>query len=233
MTTPPATLRPRRGRLAGLPLPGLVLLFCSLWAFGILVEDVMTGDPIVQLDRRIAESLHAQATPALTEVFRAVTLLGNAAAVVGVGLVAGAVLVHRRRYADAVLVAAALAGAEALTVAMKLGFERERPFFPDPLATETTFSFPSGHASVSVAVYGALAYLIAARVPSRRTGATVVAAAGVLVLAIGFSRLYLGVHYLSDVLAGFAAGLAWLLLCILAVELRDARSLRPRGSEPE
>jgi membrane-associated phospholipid phosphatase len=109
---------------------------------------------------------------------------------------------------------------------MKLGFRRERPFFADPLATESTFSFPSGHALVSLAVYGAIALLLARRISSHRRGALLLAATAIWVALIGFSRLYLGVHFLSDVLAGFAAGAAWLALLYLALELRSRYTSR-------
>jgi undecaprenyl-diphosphatase len=104
---------------------------------------------------------------------------------------------------------------------MKLGFRRDRPFFPDPLATERTFSFPSGHALVSLAVYGSIALVLARRLSRRHDRIILFAATALLILAIGFSRLYLGVHFLSDVLAGFAAGVAWLALLYVALELRS------------
>lgn len=212
-----------------MPLSGLALLFASLWAFGVLVEDVVTNDPIVAVDERFADWLHAHARPWLTEIFEAVTALGNAVTVVGVSLVAVLLLLRQSRRADALLVSLAVSGAEILTLALKLGFRRERPFFPDPLATESTFSFPSGHATVSAAVFGAVALVVARRLESWRLRVAVFAAAAVLVLLIGFSRLYLGVHFLSDVLAGLTAGLAWLLICTFAIELRGVLP-RARGS---
>lgn len=217
-----------------LPLAGLVILFGSLWAFGVLVEGVATGDPIVRTDRRLADWLHEHATPALTDVFRTVTLLGNAVTLLGVSLAAVAALLWLRAISDVVLMALAPIGAEILTVAMKFGFERERPFFSDPLASERTYSFPSGHASVSMATYGALAFVIARRLRGWWPRVVLLSAALVLVLAIGFSRLYLGVHYLSDVLAGLTAGLSWLILCILTVALYEARQTsRKRASRSE
>lgn len=203
-------------------LVGLMLLFGSLWAFGVLVEDVVTGDPIVRLDARLANWLHEQARPSLTEFFEVVTVLGNAVVVIGLALVSVIVLARRGRRRDALLVAVAVTGAEALTLAMKLGFRRERPFFPDPLSTESTFSFPSGHAMVSVAVYGVLAFVLVRELASWRVRVVVLVSAAALVLLIGFSRLYLGVHYLSDVLAGFTGGLAWLVLCVLAFAGKEA-----------
>jgi undecaprenyl-diphosphatase len=120
-----------------------------------------------------------------------------------------------------------------LSSAMKLGFRRERPFFSDPLATERTYSFPSGHALVSLAVYGSIALVLARRLPTRGERVLLLAGTGALVLAIGFSRLYLGVHFLSDVLAGYAAGAAWLALLYVVLELRGRYTSRYLASTNE
>lgn len=190
-----------------------VLVVGGVWAFGVLVEDLLTGDPLVDVDRRLAGRLHDWATPTLTAAFTAVTTLGSAWVLVPLAVVIGLVLAGRGRRADALLLTLALLGSEGLALLLKAGFERERPFFADPLAVESSFSFPSGHATVSLAVYGALGYIGARRARTRQRRALVLAAAGVLVLLIGASRLYLGVHFLSDVLAGFSAGLVWVVLC--------------------
>ena len=214
-----------RLRAFGLPLLGaLLILFTSLWAFGLLadyVTDNDTGD-----DQQLAEWLRGRATEPLTDVFRAITTLGNFVTLVVVTVIAVAVLWRRRERIDAVLVAAAFLGAQVLSTGMKLGFRRERPFFPDPLATESTFSFPSGHALVSLAVYGSIALVLARRLQRRSDRIVLFGATALLVLAIGFSRLYLGVHFLSDVLAGFAAGAAWLALLYVALELRTRYTSR-------
>jgi undecaprenyl-diphosphatase len=131
-----------------------------------------------------------------------------------------AYLVRRGRRLDAALLAVTLGGAQLLTWILKAIFERPRPSFEDPVATASWFSFPSGHALSSIAVYGALAYLIVGGGRSSQARA-LVAGVAFLVALIGFSRLYLGVHYLTDVLAGYSAGLAWLLL---AIGLLHARS---------
>jgi undecaprenyl-diphosphatase len=122
--------------------------------------------------------------------------------------------------ADLVLLVVAAVGAEVITIGLKQGFQRERPFFPDPLATERTFSFPSGHASVSLAVYGTLGYIAARHLETRRAQVLALVSAAVLVLLIGFSRLYLGVHFLSDVIAGYSIALAWVALCVVLLQLR-------------
>ena len=215
-----------RLRAFGLPLLGaLLVLAVSLWAFGWIVdEQIREGD--TSNDERLAEWLHGRATDPFTDVFRAITTLGNFATLVIVTVIAVTVFWRRRERTDAVFVLFAFLGAQVLSSAMKLGFRRERPFFPDPLATESSFSFPSGHALISLAVYGSIALVLARRLPRRGDRMLLYAAAGLLILAIGFSRLYLGVHFLSDVLAGFAAGAAWLALLYVALEVSSRYTSR-------
>jgi membrane-associated phospholipid phosphatase len=215
-----------RLRAFGLPLLGaLFVLAGSLWAFGLIVDEQIREEE-TRNDERLAEWLHGRATDPLTDVFRAITTLGNFMTLLVVTLIAVGVFWRRRERTDALFVALALLGAQVLSSGMKLGFRRERPFFPDPLATESSFSFPSGHALVSLAVYGSIALVLARRLPSRGARAILLGFAGLLVLAIGFSRMYLGVHFLSDVLAGFAAGAAWLALLYVALELRSRYTSR-------
>jgi membrane-associated phospholipid phosphatase len=214
-----------RLRSVGLPLLGaLGALIASVWAFGLLADNVIEDE--TASDQRLADWLHGRATDPLTDVFHAITFLGNFVTLLAVTLVAVAVLWRRSERTDAFFVALAFIGAQVLSNGMKLGFRRERPFFPDPLATESTFSFPSGHALVSLAVYGAIALVLARHLSSRWHQALLFAGTTVLVLAIGFSRLYLGVHFLSDVLAGFAAGAAWLSLLYVGLLFHDARTGR-------
>ena len=221
-----------RLRAFGLPLlAALLILAASLWAFGAVTEDLVEGS--TANDEQLAQWLHGRATDPLTDVFRAITWLGNVPTLLAVTLLAVGILWRRRERTDAVFVALAFLGAQVLSNGMKLGFQRERPFFPDPLATESTYSFPSGHALVSLAVYGSVALVLAQRLRNRASRILVVATAAALIAAIGFSRLYLGVHFLSDVLAGYAAGVAWLALLYLALEARSRYTSRYRASTNE
>jgi undecaprenyl-diphosphatase len=214
-----------RLRAFGLPLlAALVVLALSLWAFGEIVdEQILEGE--TRTDERLAEWLHGRATDPFTDVFRAITWTGNFLTLLAVTLLAVGVFWRRRERTDAVFIALAFLGAQVLSTGMKLGFRRDRPFFPDPLATESTFSFPSGHALVSLAVYGSIALVLARRLSTRARRAFLLGMTALLVVAIGFSRLYLGVHFLSDVLAGYAAGVAWLAVLYVALELRSRRRL--------
>lgn len=206
---------------------GLLVLAAGGWVFGALAEEVAEDD--TGLDNRIADELHEHATRPLTEFFEAVTTLGNGIVLAGVAAIAAYLLARRRYYAEAVLMVLAYVGAEVLSYSLKLAFRRDRPFFTDPLATVSTYSFPSGHATVSVAVYGALCLVLLRRLTGPARVVCLVAAV-LLVSLIGFSRLYLGVHFLSDVLAGFSVGLAWLALCVVVLDLHHRRRSRLQTS---
>jgi membrane-associated phospholipid phosphatase len=204
---------PDGSRLATLLLATLAA--CTV-AFSTLAAGVAGGE-LVSIDRTVGAWLHTHATGIVTVLLSTVTALGGTQVLLAVTLAAMLSLLLRRRVAHAALMGVALAGGQALNWALKAAFERPRPSFSDPLATATGFSFPSGHAMVSLIVYGALAFVTVASVGSRRAQLLAPISAIGLVLAIGFSRIYLGVHYASDVLAAYSAGLAWLTLCTLTL----------------
>jgi membrane-associated phospholipid phosphatase len=197
----------------GPPILSIAAFLSSVALFGFLAQAYLTRDATVQVDIRLANALNANAVSSATTAFEAVTTLGSTSVLALVAATAVAYLVHRRRGRDAALLVVALAGAQLVTWILKAALERPRPSFDEPVATADWFSFPSGHASNSLALYGALAYVFAGR-SSRPVRAVVLAGLTLLVAAIGFSRVYLGVHYLTDVIAGYSAGLAWLLLVI-------------------
>jgi membrane-associated phospholipid phosphatase len=222
-----------RLRVVGLPLlAALFALAGSLWVFGVLAGDIVEDE--TRNDQRLAAWLHERANDPVTDLMHVVTTLGNFVTLLVVTLIAVTVLWRRDRRTDALFVALAFSGAQVMSSGMKLGFRRDRPFFEDPLATEHTYSFPSGHALVSLAVYGSLALLLARRLSSLRSRVLLFTGTALLVLAIGFSRLYLGVHYLSDVLAGYAVAIAWLSLLYVALEVRSRWwSPTPVGTGPQ
>ena len=213
-------------------LAALIVLTAGAWAFGAVAEEVAEGDT-ARSDQRVADWLHGSATDPFTDVFRAFTWIGNGGFLAVVVLVAALVLWRQGYVRDALFVVFAFVGAEVITFGMKQGFRRQRPFFEDPLATASSFSFPSGHSLVSLAVYGSIAIVIARHTRNRRVAAAVVLVAALWILAIGFSRLYLGVHFLTDVVAGYAAGAAWLALLYLTLEARSRYTSRYRASTNE
>jgi membrane-associated phospholipid phosphatase len=218
----------RRAQELGLTLGGwLLALALSVWAFAAIADEMADGE--TAYDESLANWLHAHSTDSLTEFFKAVTTLGNGIVIAGVSAIAVYLLLRRSHQREALLVVLAFVGAELLSYSLKLGFRRDRPFFTDPLATASTFSFPSGHATVSLAVYGAIGVVLARRLEGRAQLACL-AGAAVLISLIGFSRLYLGVHFLTDVLAGFAAGTAWLAACVVTLHLDERLRLRRQTS---
>lgn len=208
----------------------LVVLFLgSVTAFARVAEDYLTGDPLALWDVRFAVWLHERATGALVDLFHVLTYAGNAA-VLGILVVAvAAALVRRERSVDGLVLAAALGGAVTGNALLKLVFQRPRPEVA--VLDLGTYSFPSGHAAAASATFIVLAYLLA-RGRTRRAAIGLFVAAAALIVLVGFSRLYLGVHYLSDVLAGTFVGLAWASACLLTLltvgEARLARALPRR-----
>jgi membrane protein DedA with SNARE-associated domain/membrane-associated phospholipid phosphatase len=219
------------GQYLGLHLTlGLALAAGFLWLFGALAEDVLTNDPLVRYDRAIAAYLHSLATPPLTTFFLIVTALGSIEAIVLLGVVVSAAFAWRRRWLYLGTWLAAVGGGVVLNQLLKGLFARPRPFFEHPLLVETSYSFPSGHAMESLVVYGMLAYFAVLALKTWRARTAVVFGTALLVLLIGLSRMYLGVHYFSDVLAGYAAGGVWLCALITGAETVRRGKERARAS---
>jgi membrane protein DedA with SNARE-associated domain/membrane-associated phospholipid phosphatase len=207
------------GQYLGLHLTlGLLAAAGCLWLFGGIAEDIVNSDPLVSFDLAVANTLHDLATPALTTFFVFVTALGSLETIALVGLVGAVVFGIRRQWLHLTTWLVAVAGSAGLNQLLKALFERPRPYFEHPLLLETSYSFPSGHAMESLVLYGMLAYFGVLAVRTWRTRTAIVFGATLLVLLIGFSRMYLGVHYFSDVVAGYAAGGVWLSTCITALE---------------
>ena len=154
------------------------------------------------------------------------------AVALAVSAVVCVVLYRRRLLVQAALLPLVLAGAELLNLALKLAFHRPRPEVA--FVTLDTYSFPSGHAMVSTAAYGALAYIAWPYLRSPRQRVLLVVGTLVFVALICFSRLYLGVHYLSDVLGGATGGVFWLSVSVAIVTLWGERlASRFAGSRPD
>ncbi|MCZ7663459.1 MAG: bifunctional DedA family/phosphatase PAP2 family protein [Thermoleophilia bacterium] len=204
---------------------GFAVLFA--WAFAVLLMAVRAQEPITALDRSVALLLQDHALPWLTTVMRVVTFFGGAWWTVGLAVAVAGVLVWRRRWSEGLMLMTASGGSAVLTAALKGLIERPRPGFLEPLIQASGYSFPSGHATAAVALYLPLGLLAAAWVRRWESRVYVLLASGAAMVLVGFSRLYLGVHYLSDVLAGYAVGAFWTTVCVTATTVL-ARALRPR-----
>lgn len=210
---------------------GLVASIISLALFGSLASYIHADqNVVVQFDRGLTGTLYTWATPQSTSFMVTVSLLGNEFLyVLGVGV--GLLLLFRREWLFAAAWIITMLGGQVLMNLLKNYYLRPRPVFDHPLASEKSFAFPSGHAMMSLVAYGMLAYLICTQVKNTRARILIIFAAVLLATLIGISRLYLGVHYPSDVIGGYASGLIWLSVCITATEfVRRIRS-HPRTKE--
>jgi undecaprenyl-diphosphatase len=197
----------------------LLATIAGLAIFSKLADWITDQAAITRFDVRFDDGLHALATPIGLTIARVFSFIGGPGAM-AVLMFAGAIylLVKRQRtFLYGWLIA--FIGGGALDWALKAIFHRARPAFPQAFVHALGFSFPSGHAMGSLIGIGMLAYLIIHSTGGRWADITVGVTAALVVLAVGFSRLYLGAHYPSDVLAGFAAGLVWLAACISAIEV--------------
>jgi membrane-associated phospholipid phosphatase len=188
----------------------LLLLFFGvglpLVAFGALAEDVWSRGGI-GWDVPILRYVHRHSTPANDAVMRFISDIGHLYGVVPMSVVIVVAQLVARRRGNALFFAVAVAGAGMLNQAAKLSFRRTRPDLWESVAPERTYSFPSGHAMGSMAFVAALAVLAW---PTRWRWWAILLG-GIFTLLVGFSRVYLGVHYPSDVVAGWSASLAWVL----------------------
>ena len=203
------------GRYAGLPLTLLVSATLYIAALlGGLVEELLEADELIRFDEAINQWIGALRTDAMIAVFVWITDLGGSSTLVAVALVTtGLLWAHGRTHAIAPLWLTIL-GSQLTTTAGKYALVRQRPEFVTEIAAITP-SFPSGHATSAMAVYGFLAYILAKDLTTTRQRFEVVYWTAVLIGLIGFSRMLLGVHYASDVAAGFLVGSFWLLLGFL------------------
>ena len=197
---------------------GFVVLLGAASGFAEIAEEIGQGGEVSRFDEAFSAALAASVAPATRDVFAALTRLGDTSTIAGLGVLVAAVLVIRGRRRLAFGWAIALAGNGLLNETLKHVFERVRPVHASGVAAAEGWSFPSGHSSGAVVAYGLLAYVLIRALPSRWHLAVVLTAVA-LAFTIGSSRVFLRVHFPSDVVAGFLSGSAWLAVCIVGFEL--------------
>jgi undecaprenyl-diphosphatase len=210
----------------------LVLLVAgALWAFVGIAGEVREGETAA-FDRWLLLALRDPADPAnplgplwLREVGRDLTALGGVAVLTLLTVAVAAWLALRRLWGATWLLLASVGGGIVVSTLLKLAFERARPDLVPHGSHVSSASFPSGHSMMAAVVYLTLGVLLARVEPRRRTKAYVLSVAVILTLLVGVSRVYLGVHWPTDVLAGWSIGAGWALLCWLV-----ARWLQRRGA---
>lgn len=210
----------------------LVIVGCG-WVFVEVLDEVLEGEP-EEFDGWVAGLLEGDAGPGsrvgpgwLVTAAGDLTALGSAAVLGVVVALAVGWFALRRSWGRALLVLAASAGGQALSSLLKLVFGRERPDEAGRLAAVSTASFPSGHAMMAAVVYLTLGVLVASTRERRAERVFIIGAASLLTGVVGATRVYLGVHHATDVLAGWSIGLAWALGGLLA-----ARRLWPGRAGP-
>ncbi len=195
----------------------LAIIGVLLAGFAALADEFSEPGRLARLDLSVLNWLQLHGSERGERVFQIVSWLG--APVLFVSDIAVAiVLAVRRRWHWFTLWGVAIVGGVLLDEALKLAFRRARPEVASEFISSGSWSFPSGHAMNALVGYTMLAYLLRAHVASASTRLYLSLGAAILIAAIGFSRLYLGVHYFSDVIAGYLAGGAWVLACIAVNE---------------
>ena len=167
---------------------------------------------VFSFDRSFLLWIHQFANPQFDRIFLFFTALDDPPTVVTIFIITIAWLVMKRRYSDGIRFTIVCAGGVLINQVMKLFFAKPRPKLWHRLITETSFSFPSGHAVGSMVVYGFIAYILAKEMQQHKH--IIYATASLLIIAIGLSRLYLGVHYPTDIIAGYGIGFIWLITCM-------------------
>lgn len=217
-----------RTAIVWIPLLAFGVIVTALNAFGELADGIGPNEDLHRFDAALAEALLKRSTPAVHSFFGAATRLGDGATLAAIGVVVAVTLLVRRRVILLYGWILALAGSGLLNVSIKAWFARARP---GEIPLLDTWSFPSGHAMNSLVAYGMLVYLLSRVLPHRWMGVAI-SGAVTIVMLVGASRLFLHLHYFSDVLAGFAAGLAWLAVCITMTEVglrRTRNGFRPNA----
>ncbi|MBF6214922.1 phosphatase PAP2 family protein [Nocardia puris] len=203
----------RRSRVAGVLVASGVLLVAFL---AVLTRSVVAGSGLAAADPDVAQWVVVRRNGTLTTLAAAVSDLGSTLAMTIVVIVTCGVLLYWRDQLGAVLVATAGIGAGLIVTIGKRVIGRERPPVAERLAVESSLSYPSGHSAGSFAVIGIVAIVL---IPLLSRAAARIAAAvlaALFVFSVGLSRVYLGMHWLTDVLAGWSVAALWLLLCVWA-----------------
>ncbi|WP_053434948.1 phosphatase PAP2 family protein [Sporosarcina globispora] len=201
--------------LAAAILGGFLFLFIE-------IVDKLKGNELIRFDETVIEYVQAFISPRLTEFVNVVTFLGSVKWLAFAVVAAAVLLIIFKKKSLAVFMVVSSGLGALFNMLLKWIFKRERPDIR-PLIEEQGFSFPSGHSMGSFIFYGSLAYMIIHLAKRKRWKAAWTVLLGCFIIMIGLSRIYLGVHFPSDVIAGFAAGGAWLTIMIIGFRYYEYR----------
>ncbi len=210
------------GLLARFPLVGFLMVLLGGIAFGAIALNIQSNGPLVQADVLVANSIHAAALQS-SSFIRDLMIFGfylGEHGIVAIGALLALYFIFKRRWPELCMVAVAWPGEGSIWLILSNYYHRPRPVFEVPVwHVMTSPGFPSGHTISAVMCFGLLAYLLLPQIPSSFWKAVVIVISVLIMVYIGYSRLFVGDHYLSDVLAGYALGIAWSGLAYTLVEL--------------
>ena len=222
-----ASTRKRLLELVSLSLLlGLTAAIVTLVFLGWLADEVLDGETR-HFDDVTRAAVHTFASPNLTTFMRGISFLGSTVFLTLATIGTVGVFAWRKWGREAKLFTITMIGASLLNMTLKLAFKRPRPVPFFNLTAPESYSFPSGHSLASCCFFAGLAAILSGRIKRKRDRAFMWIAAATMFLLIGLSRIYLGVHYTTDVIAGFAAALIWILV-VRFVEIELTRRKRAR-----
>lgn len=195
---------------------GALLLIGATWLFTLIAQGLVAWEPLTLLDARFIAWLHTYHQQPLTRAMLVITHLHSIAAVSTLTITFALYLLGSRQRYWLITLLLTVFGGMFLNVVLKNIFHRARPHFADPILTFSSYGFPSGHTMAATCFYGFVAAFAISKNPAWPSRVLAVTLAVLVVLLVGFSRIYLGAHYLSDVLGAMMEGLAWLALCLTA-----------------
>ncbi len=204
---------------------GIVLCLIFAAIFGAITEDVARHEPILRYDQQVEGWLLAHRPSSLVGISNDVSLLGNSIVIAGVSLSLAAWWAWKRNWQWAIGILMSVFSGGALAWILKILIHRPRPDFPGFPNHETDYSFPSGHATLSLLFYGFLAYLLIQQARNTKWRWPILFILALVPVIVGVSRLLLGVHYPTDIFAGWDFGAFWLTMTIILVILFNAAFL--------
>lgn len=211
-------------------LIGFAVIIGAALLFAEIAEALTDGDAMSRIDEALTASISENVGTATLRAFWVFTHFGDSLTLAVLGFTVGVALWFTRRRALALAWVLAVGGNALLNPALKGVFERVRPLHENGLVSELGWSFPSGHTSGATVAYGMLAYIAVRSLPAVWHLPAVLTAVA-LAFTVGCSRIFLRVHFASDVAAGFASGAAWLTACIISVELSRRYNVRVRSTD--
>lgn len=235
ITPSPERVRSRHlsqtGWLARHPRLGLIALLLGSLTFAVLAVNVQTNGPLLAWDQPIDTALHVRATHDFWLAFDAMRFsgtLGRETALL-ITILLGLYWFWKRYWHTLAMLVIGVTGGNVWFEVLSHLFNRHRPVWPDPLEPLPGPGFPSGHSMTALLLYGLILYLLLPRLRSRGWRLLAAADAVLIMLLVGYSRLYMGSHFPTDVVAGYAFGTAWGALVYTGLELYQSRLARPQA----